>query len=124
MIYEPFHLKIGALSFGKCRDDGLHIALLARLEALPVFTISSDDTGIQIGFASDNKEAPMAVDVAQIGQVEIAPVGQEHIALQALGRRPVVVFGIGIRTQGNGDGGILKQIQSAVEFDGGRMTVT
>src|SRR5712691_9221671 len=30
------------------------------------------------------------------------------------------MFGIGIRTQGNGDGGILKHIKSAVEFDGGR----
>src|SRR5436853_244602 len=107
---EPFYVQLSALLFGKLRGDGLKIAILARLDALPVFTIRIDDTGIQMGFASDNKEAPMAVDVAQIGQVEIAPVGQEHIALQALGRRPVVVFGIGIRTQGNGDGGILKQI--------------
>ena len=62
----------------------------------------------------------MAADVAQIGQVEVAPVSQEHIAPQALGLRPVVVFGIGVGAQGNRDGGILKHIQRAVEFDGRR----
>ena len=52
MIYEPFHLKIGALSFGKCRDDGLHIALLARLGALAlgkskVMTALIEGLGVQ-----------------------------------------------------------------------------
>ena len=93
----------------------MKIAILARLDALSVFTIRIDDTGIQIGFASDKKEAPMAVAGAQLGQVEIAPVGQEHSAPQVLGLRPVVVFGLGIRTQGNGDGGILQQ-KSSVQW--------
>ena len=62
----------------------------------------------------------MAVDVAQIGQVEVASIGQEQSAPQALGLGAVVVFGIGIRTQRNGDGDLLKQLQGAVELDGGR----
>src|SRR5437870_13457400 len=62
----------------------------------------------------------MAIDVSQIGQLKVAPVSQEYIALQALGLRPVVVFGIGVWTQGNRDGGIVQQIQSAVEFDSRR----
>jgi hypothetical protein len=42
----PFHCELSALLFGKLRGDGLKIAILARLDALPVFTISLDDTGI------------------------------------------------------------------------------
>ncbi len=59
----------------------------------------------------------MAIDVAQVGQVEVAPVCQQQIAPQALGLRKVVVFGIGVGTQGDEDRGIFKQIHRTVEFD-------
>jgi hypothetical protein len=114
---EPFDVELGTLSFGKFRDDGLKIAVLTGFEPLAVFPIGVDHPGIQARFAPHNKEAAMAIDVSQIGQVEVASVRQEHIASQALGLRPVVVFGIGVWTQRNRDGGILKQIQGAVEFD-------
>jgi len=86
----------------------LKIAILTGGDPLAVFTIGIDDTGIEMGFAPHDKEAALAVDVSQIGQVEVAPVSQEHIAPQALGGRPVVVFGIGVGAQSDGDGGILK----------------
>jgi len=108
------------LAFGKFRDDGLKIAILTGFEPLAVFPIGVDHPGIQARFAPHNKEAAMAIDVSQIGQVKVAPVSQEYIASQALGLRPVVVFGIGVWTQGNRDGGILKHIQGAVEFDSRR----
>jgi hypothetical protein len=93
--------------------------LLDDLLALAVFALGVDDSGIQTRFASQDKEAAVAVDVAQIGQVEVAPVRQPQITSQALGLGPVVVFGIGVGTQVNGDRGILKQIHRAVQFDGG-----
>src|SRR5207247_4869752 len=75
---EPFHVELSALPFGKLRDDGLKIAILTGGEPLAVFTIGIDDTGIEMGCAPHDKEAILAVDVAQIGQVEVAPVSQEH----------------------------------------------
>ena len=74
----------------------------------------------ETGVASHDKDAALAVDVSPRGQVEVAPISQDHIAPQALGGRPVVVFGIGVGTHGDGEGGLLKQIQRAVECDGRR----
>src|SRR5712691_4640503 len=117
MIDEPFDLKLGALAFGKLASNGFQIAILARLEALAVFTKGVDDTGIETGFAPHDKEAAMAVKLSQIGQIEVTPVGQEQIALKTCRFRKIVVFGIGVRAQGDGSGGILEQVQGAMELD-------
>src|SRR6266571_367685 len=74
MLDEPFHLQLGALSFGKFGQNGL--------------------------------------------QIEITAVRQEHIPPETCRVRQVVVFGIGIRAQHNGDGSILEHIQGAMELDG------
>ena len=74
---EPFHVELGTLAFGKFRDDGLKIAILTGFEPLAVFPIGVDHPGIQARFAPHNKEAAMAIDVSQIGQVKVAPVSQE-----------------------------------------------
>jgi hypothetical protein len=66
-LEAPFYGKLSALLLGKLRGDGLKIALLARLDALPVFTIRFDAPGMKMGFTPDNKEALMAVNVAQRG---------------------------------------------------------
>src|SRR5687768_17035953 len=95
---------------GNCN---LKIALLTGFDSLPVFAIGVDHPGIQTGFASHDEKAAMAIDVSQVGQIQIAPVRQQHITAPALGLRPVVVFGISVGTQGHDDRGILKQIQGA-----------
>jgi len=118
MLDEPFHLQLGALSFGKFGQNGLQIAILARLNALAIFTKGVEHTGIETGFAPHEKEAALAVNLAQISQIEITAVRQEHIPPETCRVRQVVVFGIGIRAQHNGDGGILEQIQGAMELDG------
>jgi hypothetical protein len=76
-IDEPFHFQFGALLFGKFRDDSLKITVLTGFEALAVLPIGVDHPGIQARFASHDKEAAMAVDVSQVGQIEIPPVRQQ-----------------------------------------------
>jgi hypothetical protein len=61
----------------------------------------------------------MAVDVSQVGQIEIPPLSPQQLTPQALGRWPVVVFGIGVGAQGNDEGGLLQQIHRAGQVDGG-----
>jgi hypothetical protein len=41
--------------FGKLRDDGLKITLLAGFDPLAVFTRGLENVGIEIGFAPYNK---------------------------------------------------------------------
>src|SRR6266568_9259031 len=55
----PFHGKLSALWCGQLRGEGVHIAIVARREALPVFTIRIDDPGMQMGCASDHTAAPL-----------------------------------------------------------------
>jgi hypothetical protein len=107
-IDEPFHFKFGALLLGKLRDDGWQIAILAGCEPLAICTMGLEDTGLEMGFAPDNKAAAMVVNVSPRGEIELTPVGQAQIAPQTLWLRTVVVFGIGIRTQRNGEGGVLE----------------
>ena len=71
---EPFHVELGTLSFGKFRDDGLKIAVLTGFEPLAIFPIGVEHPGIQARFAPHKKAAAMAIDVAQIGQVQVAPI--------------------------------------------------
>jgi hypothetical protein len=59
----------------------------------------------------------MAIDVSQIGQVQVTAIAQEQIPLEAVWLGHLSAFGIRIGTQRDGDGGILEQIQGAVEFD-------
>jgi hypothetical protein len=108
MIHEPFHRELRPLAFGKFRNNRLQIAILARRDPLPVFAKGVEHTGIQPGFAPHEKEAAMAVYVSQIGSIKITPVGQEHIAPQTFRLGQVGMFGIGIRTQHDRDGGILE----------------
>ena len=97
----------------------MKISILARLDTLPIFATGIDDTGGEIGCASHKKKAAMAIDVSQGGQIEIPRVTQQLIISHALGLRPVGVFRVGVGAQSNDDGGILKQIHRAVQFDGG-----
>ena len=76
-LNKPFHVELRLLTFGKARDDGLKITILAGLEALAVLTKRVDHTWIEAGFAPHQKKAAMAVNVAQRGQSKIAPVSQE-----------------------------------------------
>jgi hypothetical protein len=59
----------------------------------------------------------MAIDVSQIGQVQVTAIAQEPIPFEAVWLGQLSAFGIRIGTQRDGDGGILEQIQGAVEFD-------
>src|SRR5258706_7572774 len=84
MVNQPLHVQLAALFLGQFGDDGLEIAILARLHALAIFTHSLDDAGIQARFATHEKESAMAGYVSEIGQIEKPPVGQEQRALQTL----------------------------------------
>src|SRR2546422_5603443 len=80
MIHEPFHCEFRPLTFGEFRNNRSQIAILARLDPLPVFAKGVEYTGIQPGFAPHDKEATMTVNVSQIGQIKITTVGrsEEH----------------------------------------------
>jgi hypothetical protein len=77
MLNEPLHVQLATLFLGQCGDDGLAIAILTRLHALAIFTKGVDDTGIQAGFATHEKEPAMAIHVSEIGQIEVPTVRQE-----------------------------------------------
>ena len=81
----------------------MKITLLARAQSLAIFTRGVEDTGMQALFRAHHKEATMAVHVSQIGQIEIPPVGQEQSAFEALRRRQIVLFGVGVGGQDDGD---------------------
>lgn len=118
MLDEPFPLKRSALSLRQCGQDGLKDALLARRDALAICTKGVEHTGIEPGFAPHDTAAAPAVHLAQRGQSERPSVRQESLP-PAPGRvRQVVVFGIGIRAQPQGDGGIVEHSQSAMALDG------
>ncbi len=70
---------------GKFGYNRLKIMILTGLYARTIFTIRVKNTGIYALFCSYDKTTPMPIHLLQVGQIEVAAVGEEQIVFERPG---------------------------------------